>query len=80
MCFYIPTKRKKRFKYYSTNKNNAKKNIKNINKQRAKHYKFYTNSDWYDISHYDIAINVDTLGVEKTAELLKNIILEKNLH
>ncbi len=77
---YSDKKEERVIKYYGIDKNKAKKTIENINKERAKHYKFYTNSDWNDINHYDIAINVDTLSVEKTAELLKNIILEKNLH
>ena len=67
---YSNKKEEKVSKYYGI-KENTKKEIDKINKQRAKHYKFYTNTNWYDISHYDIAINVDTLGVEKTAKCLK---------
>ena len=67
---YSDKKEERVSKYYGI-KENTKKEIDKINKQRAKHYKFYTNTNWYDISHYDIAINVDTLGVEKTAKCLK---------
>lgn len=77
---YSDKKEERVTKYYGIDKNNAKKTIDKINKERAKHYKFYTNNNWYDLNHYDIAINVDSLGIEKTAELLKNIILKKNLH
>ena len=53
------------------------KEINKINKQRAKHYKYYTNRDWYNYNNYDLSINVDMLGVEKTAELIKNYLSEK---
>lgn len=49
-----------------------------INKQRAKYYKFYTGCKWNDIENYDIALNTDVLGVDKTAEVLKEFILSKN--
>lgn len=59
-------------KYYGLNKNNASKEISRINKEREKHYKFYTNRNWKDFSNYDLIINVDSQGVEKTAEYIKN--------
>ena len=55
-------------KYYGLNKSDALKQIKKINKEREKHYYFYTNRKWKDFNNYDLAINVDKLGVEKTAE------------
>lgn len=64
-------------KYYDIPKDKAKNIINKTNKERAKYYKFYTNWDWFNHENYDISINVDLLGVEKTAELLKNIILSK---
>ncbi len=64
-------------KYYNLSKKDALKEINKINKQRAKHYKYYTNRDWYNYNNYDLSINVDMLGVEKTAELIKNYLSEK---
>ena len=58
-------------------KKNAKKEIKRINKLRASHYKYYTEKEWKDNSNYDICINSDVLGVEKSAELIYNLIEEK---
>ena len=57
-------------KYYGINK--GIKYINKINKERAKHYKYYTNRDWYDVNNYDLMINVDKLGVEQTALLIEN--------
>ena len=63
-------------KYYGLDKNNAEKNIKRINKEREKHYKFYTNRDWKNFDNYDLIINVDSNGVEKTVQYIINYIKE----
>lgn len=52
----------------------AKNEINKVNKRRAKHYEYYTNQKWNDVGNYDLAVNVDTLGVENTALIIKNII------
>ncbi len=62
---------------YGLNKTKAEKEIKRIDKLRANHYKHYTEKDWNNHSNYDICINSDTLGVEKSAELICNIVKEK---
>ncbi len=64
-------------KYYGLEKANALKEIKSINKSREKHYKYYTNREWYNLENYDLMINVDKLGVEQTADYIKEFI-EKN--
>ena len=61
-------------KYYGLDKNKASKIISKINKEREKHYKFYTNRNWKDFDNYDLIINVDSQGVEKTAEYISNYI------
>ena len=67
---------KRAVKYYNLEEDKALEEINKINNERAKHYKYYTNRDWYDFANYDIALNVDYLGVEKTAELLEQVIRE----
>lgn len=67
---------KRAVKYYNLEEEKALKEINKINSERAKHYKYYTNRDWYDFANYDIALNVDYLGVEKIAELLEQVIRE----
>ena len=67
---------KRAVKYYNLEEDKALKEINKINSERAKHYKYYTNRDWYDFANYDIALNVDYLGVKKTAELLEQVIRE----
>lgn len=67
---------KRAVKYYNLEEDKALKEINKTNSERAKHYKYYTNRDWYDFANYDIALNVDYLGVKKTAELLEQVIRE----
>ena len=68
---------KRATKFYGLDEKNAKKEIKRINKLRASHYKYYTEKEWKDNSNYDICINSDVLGVEKSAELICNLIEKK---
>jgi len=67
---------KRAVKFYGVNEKNALNEINKINKSREKHYSYYTGRKWRDFSDYDIAINVDTYGVEKTADILARFIEE----
>ncbi len=69
---------KRAVKYYGLDKNKALKQIIKINKEREKHYEFYTSRAWKDMSNYDLMINVDSQGVEKTAEFIKNYLSNNN--
>lgn len=66
-------------KFYGMNKEKAAKEIKKIDKQRANHYKYYTGRDWKDYSNYDICINSDALGVEKSADLICDLLKSKTI-
>lgn len=68
------SKEKRAIKYYGLNEKNALKEIEKINKERAKHYKFYTDREWKNFDNYDFAFNVDRYGVEKTADNIVEII------
>ena len=63
-------------KYYGLSKENANKEITKVNKEREKHYKFYTNRNWRDMNNYDLIMNVDSKGVEKTAKFIKECVTE----
>lgn len=62
---------------YGFDKAKAEKEIKRIDKLRSNHYKHYTEKEWKDYSNYDICINSDKLGVEKSAELICEMMREK---
>lgn len=64
-------------KIYGFDEKTAEKEISKINKLRANHYKHYTGNEWRDASNYDICINSDLYGVEKTADMICEIVKEK---
>ena len=68
---------KRAVKYYNLKKEKAEKEINKINKLRANHYKHYTGEIWNNINNYDIVMNSDMLGVEKTAEIIVDMIKER---
>lgn len=68
---------KRAIKHYNLNEKNAKKEIEKIDKERARHYKYYTNQEWGNLNNYDSALNSDYLGVEKTAQIIQEMIFSK---
>jgi len=73
----IKNKIKRATEIYNLSKQKAEKEIKRIDKLRANHYKYYTEKDWNKHSNYDICINSDVLGVENSANLICQIVKEK---
>ncbi len=71
------SKVRRAIKYYKMDKKNALSKIKSINKKREKHYEYYTNREWKNWNNYDLLMNVDRLGVHKTADKIVEYI--KNL-
>lgn len=65
-------------KIYGIDEKNAEKEINKINKSRASYYKHYTGNEWLDASNYDICINSDLYGVEKTADLICELVKDKS--
>ena len=65
-------------KYYGLDEKTALKEINRVNKNREKHYNHYTHEKWRHIDNYDLSINVDKLGVEKTAELIAEFVNNDN--
>lgn len=64
---------------YGFDKIKAEKEIKRIDKLRSNHYKHYTEKEWKDYSNYDICINSDKLGVEKSAKLICEMVKENEM-
>ena len=67
------SKKDRAVKYYDLKEEDALKEINKINKDRSKHYKFYTGREWRDFKNYDLLLNVDKYGDEKTAENILKI-------
>lgn len=68
---------KRATEFYGLEEEKAEKEIKRINKLRANHYKYYTDQEWDNHANYDICINSDELGVEKAAEIICNMIKDR---
>ena len=64
-------------KYYGLKKKEAKKEIEKINKDRKKHYKYYTDQDWNDLGNYDVCLN-SAIGIENCVAALKELIKNKD--
>ena len=73
----MENKIKRAEKFYNIDKKKAEKEINKINKLRANHYKHYTDREWQNHENYDICINSDALGVEKSADLICEIVENK---
>ncbi len=61
-------------KYYNIDKEKALNAINKVNKERKKHYKYYTNTTLDDYNNYDLVLDVSKFGVEKTADIISNIV------
>ena len=61
-------------KYYHIAPYKAVSTINKVNKDRKKHYKYYTNMNLDDLNNYDLILDVSKFGVEKTAEIIGNIV------
>lgn len=70
---------KRAVKYYGLKEEKALKEINRINKNREKHYNYYTHEKWRKIDNYDLSINVDRLGVENTADYIAEFINNRNI-
>ena len=64
-------------KYYNVPSNKAHSLINKVNKERKKHYKYYTNQNWNDMNNYDLALNVDSIGIKNCVTLIENYIKSK---
>lgn len=63
-------------RYYGLKRERAERAIQKNDRERALHYKHYTDQEWADKSNYDICINSGLIGAEKTAELICTMINE----
>jgi len=63
---------------YEPKEDKARDRINKVDRQRAGYYNYFAHDEWMDMSHYDLAINTSSLGMDKTAELIKVFALEKS--
>jgi len=59
-------------------KERAEKEIEKIDKQRAKYYAYYTGKDWGAASSYHLCLNSSQLGIDASAEIIKEVLTRQN--
>ena len=62
---------------YGIEPKNVVKEIKAMDKKRARFHNFYSEEKWGDATTYDLSINVAKLGIDGTVELLRDYIKAK---
>lgn len=54
------------------------KEIRAIDKRRGRYYEFYTGQTWGEATNYDVVINTSQIGVDRTIEMIKHLVLHWN--
>ena len=57
----------------------ARKKIKEVDKDRSSFYRYYSDQTWGDAQNYDMCINSSKLGVEGTVETIMSYIKARGL-
>ncbi len=63
---------------YGYSEKEAIKEIKAMDKKRAKFHNFYSDDKWGDAATYDLSIDVSSLGIDKTVELIEQYVKIKS--
>lgn len=56
--------------YINSGTENAKEQIRKINKARANHYWQYTGGDWTDARNYDLVVNSSKISIDEIVDLI----------
>ena len=48
--------------------------VRKIENERKNYYKYFTGNDWKNMKNYDLPINTTRLGLDETAELIKEYV------
>lgn len=56
----------------------AKERVLKTDKQRKTYYNYYSNRDWGKMSNYDLCINSEKIGIEKSAEIIADFVRSIN--
>ena len=70
-------RQKRVVKEYGVEPKNAPKEMKAVDKKRAKFHNFYSEEKWGEATTYDLSINVAKLGIDGTVELISEYIKAK---
>lgn len=57
-------------KVYGIEPDKAERTVKDTDKTRAKHYKYYSDQKWGVASNYDISMNIDAFTIDGAVDIL----------
>ena len=77
ICADIQERMERITKSQDISSDKAKALIEQTDKKRAEYYNYYSNKVWGSATSYHVCINSSVLGIEKTADYIKQIALEK---
>lgn len=60
-------------KLYGENSETPEKRLRDKDKRRAAYYKFYTELEWGDAIHYDVALDSGKLGIAKCVDVIVDL-------
>ena len=61
----------RKIKFENYTEEQAREQIKKIDKERAEYYNHFTSRTWGDRSNYDLCIDTSVLGIEKSIDLIE---------
>ncbi|MBQ6818248.1 MAG: cytidylate kinase-like family protein [Clostridia bacterium] len=70
ICADIDYRIKRAVSEYGLPADRAEKAVRNKDKQRARHYHFYSDRNWGAKEHYDMILSSSSLGMELCADLI----------
>lgn len=73
----IEYRRKRAVEKYGINEKTSLKEVKAMDKKRARFHDFYADERWGDARTYDLAIDVSRLGIDQTVEIIAHYIQTK---
>lgn len=62
---------------YGLTGKSASKELKSVDKKRAKFHDFYSDDRWGDVTTYDLSIDVSKLGLDETVDLISYYVNKK---
>lgn len=64
---------------YDVDERNIEDSVNKIDKRRANYYNYYTDQKWGRAENYDIAVNTSKFGIDRSVQILKDIVSKKNM-
>lgn len=58
---------------YDLEQTDAEKLIKEMDRRRSRHYRFYTSQEWGKIGNYHLCVNSGKLGIEQSVNLIVDL-------